>query len=178
MKKVLLVGILLGLWGLNYGKDVKNVVLTQQEKTQMLNEADDFIDDIPEGQSDRQADAILHALSGSGAELEAVRQSRNGLPNYSEDVVVRDITPIDGSARGIAMRLYRAKSSEGETLPLLVYFHGGGWCFGSLNSCASYCDTLAAKGDVAVLAVEYSLAPENPFPRGLSDCISAVEYAF
>lgn len=178
MKKLLFVGVLLGMSCLGYGKDIAKVVITEQEKTQMLNEADDFIDEIPEGQPDRQADAILHALQGSGAELEAVRQSRNGMPTYSADVVVKDISPIDGPARGVPLRLYRAKSAEGKTLPLLVYFHGGGWCFGGLNSCASYCDALASKGDVAVLAVEYSLAPENPFPRGLSDCIAAVEYAF
>ena len=179
MKKLILTGIIIGMGILPfYGKKDVKIILTEEEKVKMLNEADDFIDEIPEGQPDRQADAILHALQGSGVELEAVRQSRNVAPKYSGNVDVKEINPIDGSARGVAMRLYRPKSAQGKTLPLLVYFHGGGWCFGSLNSCAAYCDALASKENVAVLAVDYSLAPENPFPGGLSDCIAASEYAF
>ena len=179
MKKLILTGLILGMGVLPfYGKKDVRINLTEDDKVKMLNEADDFIDEIPEGQPDRQADAILHALQGSGAELDAVRQSRNLTPQYSANVEVKDITPTEGSARGIAMRLYRPKSANGKQLPLLLYFHGGGWCFGSLNSCAAYCNALASEGNVAVLAVDYSLAPENPFPGGLSDCIAATEYAF
>lgn len=60
---------------------------------------------------------------------------------------------------------------------MLVYFHGGGWTFGSLNSCARFCDAVAAMGGVKVLAVDYRLAPEHPFPCGLHDCCDAVAYA-
>ena len=65
---------------------------------------------------------------------------------------------------------------EGDTLPLLVYLHGGGWTIGSINSCARYCAAMADNG-VAVLAVDYRLAPEHPFPAGLNDCIDAVKTA-
>ena len=77
------------------------------------------------------------------------------------------------------MRLYRPKEpSGGGPLPLLVYFHGGGWTIGSINSCARFCDALAATGDVAVLAVDYPLAPEHPFPAALNACVEALRHAF
>lgn len=179
MRKILLAGLMIGVSFIgSYGREQGLMTVTAQEATQMLNEADDFIDEIPEGYQDHQADAVLHALQGMTAELQQVRQSRNVTPKYSEGVEVRDINPLGGPARGIGMRLYRNKSADGKAQPLLIYFHGGGWTFGSLNSCANFCDALASGGAVSVLAVDYSLAPESPFPRGLSDCISAVEYAF
>lgn len=179
IKKVLLTWLLAAMpIVLISGNDRKIYELTQQEKMQLLNEADDFIDDIPEGYQDRQADAVLHALQGSGLELQSVRGSRDVTIEYSQGVEIKDITPIDGVARGVTMRLYKPKKTEEYPIPLLIYMHGGGWTFGSLNSCANFCDKLVSIGNVSVLAIDYSLAPENPFPRGLSDCISAVEYAF
>ena len=62
-------------------------------------------------------------------------------------------------------------------MPLLIYLHGGGWTIGSLNSCGRFCDRMAATGQMKVLAVDYRLAPEHPFPQGLSDCKAAVTYA-
>lgn len=156
----------------------KSMLPTEKEKVKFLNEADDFIDDIAEGLQDRQSDAVLHAMRGQTAELANIRMSRNGSPSLSDKVVRKDIVGT-GSARGIAMRLYIPKASQGKIskLPLLIYFHGGGWAFGSLNSCASFCDALAAKGSAMVLAVDYSLAPENPYPASLSDCVASFEYA-
>lgn len=159
------------------GNDDCRLVITQEEESRMLNEADDFIDAIPEGLQDMQADAVLHALQGSQAELERVRNSRNAAHECSAGVAVKDIVALEGVARGIPMRLYQPENASGEELPILIYLHGGGWTFGSLNSCAAFCDALASEGNVNVLAVDYSLAPENPFPRALSDCVSVVEYA-
>lgn len=180
MKKQLLTLFALGMTFCAATDAAKNAgpEITPQEKTQMLTEADDLIDEIPEGSQDRQADAVLHALQGSTEELQQLRQSRDVAVETSDAVTVREICPLDGAARGINMRLYAPKSAEGKQIPLLVYFHGGGWTWGNLNSCGAFCNALAATGNIGVLAVDYSLAPENPFPRGLSDCISAVEYAF
>lgn len=72
---------------------------------------------------------------------------------------------------GVKVRHYRPKGHESaeESLPTLVYFHGGGWTLGSLQSHDSTCRWLCARGDVAVLSVDYRLAPEAPFPAGLDD---------
>lgn len=147
-----------------------------EEQVKMLNEADDFIDDMADGLQDRQADAVYHSMRGMGGELATIRNIRNGATTPTAGVERMDING-DGSARGISMRLYRPEKRSKSSLPLLVYFHGGGWTIGSLNSCSEFCDALAATGDMMVLAVDYRLAPENPFPDGLNDCIGSVEYA-
>jgi acetyl esterase len=60
----------------------------------------------------------------------------------------------------------------------IVYLHGGGWVFGGLGSHARLARTLAIVLKTRVLAVDYRLAPENPFPAGLDDCVAAWRYAF
>ena len=59
------------------------------------------------------------------------------------------------------LRLYRPRG--GRNLPLLIYLHGGGWVIGSIASCSAFCGAVAEKG-AAVLAVDYPLAPEHPYP--------------
>jgi acetyl esterase len=77
---------------------------------------------------------------------------------------------------GVAARLYRpAGLATGS--PLLVYFHGGGFVLGNLDSHDHLCRLLAAHGDLAVLSVDYRLAPEHPFPAAVEDSVAAVEYA-
>ncbi|MDE6298765.1 MAG: alpha/beta hydrolase [Muribaculaceae bacterium] len=153
------------------GKLTHQPVFTPAQQTAMLNEADDFIDALPEGLQDIQADAVLRAIRGDGAQLAKIRESRNASPNLSEKV-----NHTSYKENGIEMQLYSPKKIEGE-LPLLVYFHGGGWTFGSINSCAHFCDSLAETGKAGVLAVDYSLAPEHKFPSGLDDCLTSIEFA-
>ena len=61
--------------------------------------------------------------------------------------------------------------------PLLVYLHGGGWVTGSLNSHDAVCGLLAARAGVRVLAVDYRLAPEHPFPAAVDDAVAGLRYA-
>ena len=131
-------------------------------------EAEAFRRGLPEGLQSSQKDAILRAIEGDCEALERVRHGRNSKPPLREGVVTRDLSPT--------MRLY-GPEGVGGALPLLIYFHGGGWTFGSLNSCGRFCDAMAASGKMKVLAVDYRLAPEHPFPEGLDDCVDAIEYA-
>ena len=132
-------------------------------------EADAFLKHMPAGLQDKQCAAIREAMAGNHAALEAVRNGRNAKTPLSEKVEARDISP--------QLRLYLPKEKQDKPLPLLVYLHGGGWTFGSINSCARYCSELTATGEVMVLAVDYRLAPEHPYPCGLDDCVAAFEYA-
>ena len=138
------------------------------ENDSMRKEADAFIKAMPADLQLRQTRAIRKAIDGDCADLQNVRNARNSEITYSPGVSVRMITP--------QLRLYEPTGCC-ENLPLLIYLHGGGWTFGSLNSCARFCDAVAASGKVKVLAVDYALAPEHPFPEGLNDCINAVKYA-
>ncbi|QXH33936.1 alpha/beta hydrolase [Pseudomonas muyukensis] len=69
----------------------------------------------------------------------------------------------------LSSRLYRPQRRAGERLPLLVYFHGGGYVVGSLDSHDGVCREFAAGADCAVLSVGYRLAPEHRFPQPLED---------
>lgn len=159
------------------GKAVKGnkAAITQAEAQAMLSEADDFIDGLPDGVQDRQAAAVSHATGGTLTELNAVRKQRNATVQLASGVKTTGIA-ASRETGGIPLRLYLPEKPAKGKLPLLVYLHGGGWCFGSVNSCAAFCSALASKG-VAVLAADYSLSPENPWPKALDECVTAFEYA-
>lgn len=74
----------------------------------------------------------------------------------------------------IPLRLYIPKESS--ALPVLVYFHGGGWVFGSIDGADSVCRRMANLLGFVVVSVEYRLAPEHPFPTPLEDCYAATRW--
>ncbi len=75
---------------------------------------------------------------------------------------------------GVPVRVYRASAGE---LPGLVYCHGGGWVVGGLGSHDPLCRTLAARSACALIAVDYRLAPENPYPAALEDAWTITKWA-
>jgi acetyl esterase len=91
---------------------------------------------------------------------------------------VRELT-APGPAGPMAIRLYRARAAKaGESQPALVYFHGGGWVIGSLDSHDGVCRELANRAECTVLSVDYRLAPEHKFPAAVEDCIAATEWVW
>jgi acetyl esterase len=87
---------------------------------------------------------------------------------------VEDLT-APGADGPLPARLYTPTSlvEHVETTPLLVYFHGGGWIYGDLDSHDGLCRFLAEQAGVKVLSVAYRLAPEAPFPDAVDDCAAA-----
>jgi acetyl esterase len=115
----------------------------------------------------------LHELSPPQA-----REVQEQLSQADPDIdlpTVEDRT-IDGPAGEIPIRLYDPRTDDEQT-PLLVYFHGGGFVVGSLDTHDGVCRKLADETGYPVLSVDYRLAPEHPFPAGLNDCYAAVEWA-
>jgi acetyl esterase len=82
----------------------------------------------------------------------------------------------DFSAGGVQCRLYR--SSTTDNAPLLIYYHGGGWVIGDLESHDDICRKLARDAKCSVVAVDYRLAPEHPAPASHEDCIAATKWIF
>jgi acetyl esterase len=90
-------------------------------------------------------------------------------------VATRDLQ-VDGGAGPVGARLYTPAGAPATT-PGLVYFHGGGFAIGNLETHDGHCRRLAAYSGCRVLAIDYRLAPENPFPASHDDCLEATKWA-
>lgn len=86
----------------------------------------------------------------------------------------RDLS-ISGRDGPIPARHYEPASEP--ALSLLLYFHGGGFVFGDLNTHDEICRRLSLEGHLQVVAVDYRLAPEHPFPAAVNDVLDSVEWA-
>ena len=91
---------------------------------------------------------------------------------------VHEVTEIDiPAAHGnIPCRVYKPQNKD--NLPVLVWFHGGGWVLGDLDSADYPCRHLASESGCIVLSVNYRLAPEHVFPAAFDDCLSALQWTF
>lgn len=90
------------------------------------------------------------------------------------NVLAEDLT-LPGASGPMRARLYRPSATG--TLPLIVYVHGGGWTFGSVDSHENEMRYLALGANAAVLGFDYRLAPEAPFPAPLDDTLAAIAAA-
>jgi acetyl esterase len=96
-------------------------------------------------------------------------------PDSPEVGEVRDLS-CDGPRGPIPLRLYRpigAKPHPSKPLPVLVYYHGGGWTIGDLDTHDVLCRELCNGSGAAVVSVDYRMGPEHPFPAASDDCIAA-----
>ncbi len=76
----------------------------------------------------------------------------------------------DFKIENIPVRYYRGKNkSKNEILPIMIYFHGGGWVLGNVDTHDQVCSILVNKGKYDLIAVEYSLAPEAIFPKAINE---------
>jgi len=132
---------------------------------------------------DQQAQALLDRLLGllpplnSFTPAEARRLSRELSPKLvasPETVAAVENVMIPGSGDQIPVRIYIP--SKDELLPVLVYFHGGGWVLGDLDSVDSLCRSLADASGCMVASVDYRLAPEHKFPAAVEDAYSATKW--
>lgn len=103
----------------------------------------------------------------------AYRESRAALaPAPPQVAQVRELS-IPGPAGSLRARLYR---SELGASPGVLYFHGGGFIYGDIDTHDAVCRAIAAHGACAVVSVDYRLAPENPFPAAVEDGIAAADW--
>jgi acetyl esterase len=98
------------------------------------------------------------------------------------DIAPRQVARVDnfairGLERPIAVRIYTPRTGS-ELLPLVLFFHGGGFTIGSLDSHDAVCRMLCIDADCLVVSVDYRLAPEHPFPGAVDDAVEALGWVW
>lgn len=119
---------------------------------------------------------LYKSFSGAPIETQSPDEVRalylgSTLPSEEQVAEIRNV-----DAGGVPARLYRPRTDV--ELGLFVYFHGGGWVIGNLETHDDVCRAIANSSGHAVLSVDYRLAPEFPFPTPLNDCLIAMRWAF
>lgn len=153
-------------------------------------EATAFIAKLPPDFAAAQRRAILAAQRGDVAELEKIRTSRRASTHDLSGVFVDDEFIERGgsgaaqSAEGgasetgcggakLRLRIYTPKTNLSQSRAILLYLHGGGWTINSPENCERFCRDFALKNDAVVVAPDYRLAPEHPFPAANEDAKTA-----
>ena len=133
-----------------------------------------FLDLAEESQADGPGPFHLSTPAQAREAFERTTvQLRWGAPT-DVSVVTVPYTARDGAS--LELRLYRPANAQAEALPVLVYFHGGGYVVGSLQSHDGVCREFCARTPCAVLSVGYRVAPEHKFPTPLNDGADALAW--
>ena len=134
---------------------------------------------------DRRVQVIIHLGNrlnltpdedGEDVQARRARLSRSAglaMPRRTGIHVVDRLIP--GPAGQIPIRMYR-RFGLAEGAPAIVYLHGGGWATGDLDTHDGSCRLLADESDCVVVAVDYRLAPEHPFPAAVDDAVAAYRW--
>src|SRR6186997_1631458 len=96
-------------------------------------------------------------------------------PDLPEMAELRDLS-APGPAGAIPLRLYRGIGTQAGPLPVLVFYHGGGYVIGDLDTHDYVCRKLANAAGCAVVSVDYRLAPEHKFPAAIDDAAAALRW--
>jgi acetyl esterase len=105
------------------------------------------------------------------------RDTRGALTPDPPAVEYVQLMMAPGKAGPVPFRAYRPKGAGNDAiLPALVYFHGGGWVIGDLDTHDVICRTLCNAARCAVFSVEYRKAPEAPFPAAVDDCFASLNF--
>ena len=130
--------------------------------------------------------AFLQFLEAAGRpplsemSLEEARASMMATQHIAErdarDIpVIRDLS-CPGPAGDIPLRLYDAVADRSEPCPVIMFYHGGGFVIGDIETHHRLCTQIAAELELPVVSVDYRLAPENPFPAAPDDCEAATRW--
>ncbi|WKN45581.1 alpha/beta hydrolase [Tunicatimonas pelagia] len=107
---------------------------------------------------------------------EQYRQKESTSTKYLQYVSSTKDTVVLSAEGEIPIRLYYPSSTD--NLPIIVYYHGGGFVFGTLNEYDLLCAKLAQKASALVVSVDYRLAPEYPYPAAAQDAYTALQWVY
>jgi acetyl esterase len=121
----------------------------------------------------KSATPPLYTMSVAQARAEDLRsiQEAGGRPEPVAEVLDQD---IPGPGGPIPIRIYRPSAER--PLPVLVYFFGGGWTLGTIDTSDGVCRALTNAVGCVTITVGYRLAPEHKFPAAVDDCYAATEW--
>jgi acetyl esterase len=136
---------------------------------------------------DRHARRFLEMLAAAGqsrGRYDDVEDRRSALANLADMVDPPGTVEIGGvrdhlmpvSDGHISLRIYSPLGAPQRVLPGILFFHGGGWVAGSLETHDGLCRRLCNETGCRVIAVDYRLAPLHPFPYGLADAVASLKY--
>ncbi len=113
-----------------------------------------------------------------GASIEEVRRTsqKRGILRYAPTQIAHVSTQsITGPGGPLKIRIYHPQPDK--ILPIVIYYHGGGWIMGDLDSHDNICRSIAARANVVVVSPEYRLAPEHIFPAAFEDAYTTLIWA-
>ena len=140
---------------------------------------------VIDGQTlDLPIQVVLKLLSAPPNHLASVARTRRDIDEQGpllaqsnhKDIVANDFKLQVPDGDSISLRRYRRRKSKDNNQPALVFYHGGGYVAGSIESHDTVCQHLAADGNCTVISVDYRLAPEHPFPTPVNDGLAAYRH--
>jgi acetyl esterase len=111
---------------------------------------------------------LLQVMREGAAQLRQPTEVDESLSLTDETIVGPDDNPVP-------LRIYRPRASN-ETLPVLLWIHGGGYIFGSYEDNDPLCMQIVQEANCVVVSVDYRLAPEHPYPAPIEDCYAALKW--
>lgn len=118
----------------------------------------------------------FHELGAAKAREQYECRPKEWAPEWVPMSSVDDLM-IDSADHSIPLRIYRPYKT-GQSLPILVFYHGGGMVIGTLDGYDSLCRQLAKQSGSMIVSVDYRLAPEYKFPSAVEDAFTALKWVF
>lgn len=125
---------------------------------------------------------LLDAFPMSFSAADGVEVARSKIrqlqapPEMLPNLRIEERTVGHGEFTDIPVRIYWPPVDEHENLPVVVFYHGGGWAIGDLDTHDPVARAHAVGAEAIVVSVDYRLAPEHPFPAGIDDCWAALRW--
>jgi acetyl esterase/lipase len=123
-------------------------------------------------------DAFPFKFSADGG-VEVAREQMRQLkapPEALPDMRIEERTIDYGDITGIPVRIYWPPIAQHDNLPVVVFYHGGGWAIGDLDTHDPVARAHAVGAEAIVVSVDYRLAPEHPYPQGIDDSWAALQW--
>ena len=128
----------------------------------------------PQSQSFLDAVAAKNAPAWSDMPIAQGREVFSGLTDlFGTGPELRRVEDVSTDS-GVPLRIYQADTTRPR--PVVMFFHGGGWVLGDIETHDTLCRHLAAESGLAIVSVDYRRAPEHPYPAAFDDCFAATQF--